>query len=103
MWTTDRVDRTGRAAAGRACSFNLEEQRSSLAGPTDLHYGKNFYFLSRVERTCPPGGCPARVARRGWACGGHERGADRGTRRDLRKTDESAFMIGPAGFSHGGN
>jgi hypothetical protein len=42
MWTADREERTGRTAAGRAGSFNPEEQRS---GPTDLHYGKNGYVL----------------------------------------------------------
>ena len=35
--------------------------------PTDLHYRKNSYFLSGVERTCPPDGGPASVVRHGRA------------------------------------
>jgi hypothetical protein len=70
MWTTDREDITGRAAAGRAGSFNPEEQRSSRFRSYGPPLRKNGYVLSGVERTGPPGGCPARVARRGWAGGG---------------------------------
>jgi hypothetical protein len=69
----------------------------------DLHYGKNGLILSGVERTGPPNGGPARVARRGRAGGGQERGANRATGTRSAETDETASMIGPAGVSHGGN
>ena len=53
--------------------------------------------LSGVERTGPPGGGPARVARRERAGGGRERGADRATRTRSAETGDSRSMIGPAG------
>ena len=75
MLTRDREDITGRAAAGRAGSFNPEEQRSSRF----LSYGPPLRE-ERLRSFCPPGGGLAHVAQRGCACGGRERGEHRATR-----------------------
>ena len=47
-------------------------------------------ILFPFERTGPLGGCPARVARRGWAGGGRERGA---TKTRSAEIDETASVI----------
>jgi hypothetical protein len=61
------------------------------------HIVLQVFFPELNVRTGPTDGGPARVARRGWAGGGRERGADRATRTRSAETGESASMIGPAG------
>ena len=53
----------------------------SGSGPSGLHYGRNSYALSGVERTGPPDGGPARVAQTDRAGSRGRRVADRSTRR----------------------
>ena len=93
---------TGRTAAGRPVRSIRKNIVLPGSGPTDLHFGKNDLVLSGVERTGPPSGGPARVARCGRAGGGRERGADRATKTRSAETDESASMIGPAGLATAG-
>ena len=47
---------TGRTAAGRPVRSIRKNNVLPGSGPTDLHYGKNGYVLSGVERTGPRGG-----------------------------------------------
>jgi hypothetical protein len=62
-----------------------------LPGPSRFWGGTN-----RPDRRRPG---PARVARRGRAGGGWLRGADGATGTRSAETDESASMVGPAGFA----
>ena len=98
MWTTEPGGMSGpdRRQGGPVRSIRKNHVLPG-SGPSDLHYGKNGYVLSGVERTGPPDGGPARVVRRGRAGAGGERGADRLTRR----IDDPAASK-PAGVSHGG-
>ena len=69
---------------------------------TNSSPGPRQRVLSGVERTGPPGGGPARVARHGRAGGGRERGADRATR--TRSADSvDGVHDRSCRVSHGGN
>jgi hypothetical protein len=96
---TGRRERAGPPPGGPIRSSRKNNDLPG-SGPQamDLHYGKNGYVLSGVERTGPTDGGPARVVRRGWAGGGWGRGHGvyRATRTRSAETDESASIIGPA-------
>ena len=99
------ADRHGpdRRRAGRIVSIRKNIVLPGY-GPSGLHYGKNGYVLSGVERSGPPGGGPARVAQTG--AGG--RGGSAGqTNRHGESADQEILIrrdVGdePAVVSNGG-
>ena len=80
-WTgTGRETRPGRHRAGQFVLSGKNGRSSLGSGPPDLHYGKNVFVLSGVERTGPPGGGPAVSPDRP----GRRRGRARGRQSDGR-------------------